>query len=199
VAAAGTFAAWFAHASVDWSHLVPGAAGVGLIAAAVLVTRPGSAPPAAAGPAGGPPRSARPVGRLVLRTVVSVGIAVAAVAIARPVLAAHYRAEGERALERDPIHALAKANQSLTLNSNAIETHYLKAAAYARLDDYRRARSVLLRATALEPHNFVPWALLGDVAVRRQDLRAARAWYTRAWRLNPRDTTLERLRRNPTS
>src|SRR5205823_10645171 len=39
-AAIGIFSAWLAHSSVDWSHLVPGATGVALLAAAYLVTAP---------------------------------------------------------------------------------------------------------------------------------------------------------------
>jgi Flp pilus assembly protein TadD len=50
---------------------------------------------------------------------------------------------------------------------------------------------VLLAAAALEPHNYVPPALLGDLAVRRGDLAVARAAYARALVLNPRDPTIQ--------
>lgn len=67
---------------------------------------------------------------------------------------------------------------------------YLRAAAYARLDDYQRARASLVEATRREPHDYVPWALLGDLATRRGDRALARRYYRRAVELNPRDTRL---------
>jgi cytochrome c-type biogenesis protein CcmH/NrfG len=43
----------------------------------------------------------------------------------------------------------------------------------------------------------VPWALLGDVAVRRGDFALAGEYYARAARLNPQDPTLQLLARDP--
>ena len=85
---------------------------------------------------------------------------------------------------------LAKANDALALNADSLPTYYLKAAAYARLDDYLRARATLLAATRREPHDFVTWALLGDIALRRGDRAAAARSYRRARALNPRDQEL---------
>jgi hypothetical protein len=42
-------------------------------------------------------------------------------------------------------------------------------------------------------------ALLGDIAVRERRLRVARRDYTRAHQLNPRETILAELSRNPRS
>jgi len=56
---------------------------------------------------------------------------------------------------------------------------------------------VLLDATRREPRNFVTWALLGDLAGRQGDVRAARAYYRRAARLNPRDVGIAKLARSP--
>jgi cytochrome c-type biogenesis protein CcmH/NrfG len=97
----------------------------------------------------------------------------------------------------DPAHALAKANDSLDLNADALPTYYVKAAALARLNSYAGARATLLEAARREPRDFITWALLGDTAVRRGDFGAARQSYTRATRLNPRDRTLAALARDP--
>jgi Flp pilus assembly protein TadD len=59
------------------------------------------------------------------------------------------------------------------------------------------ARAALLEATRREPHDFVTWALLGDLAVRRGDLAQARRDYGRASELNPRGPGLESLAKNP--
>jgi Flp pilus assembly protein TadD len=124
-------------------------------------------------------------------------VGVSALAIGRPVLALHYRTQGEQELAANPARALQKADDSLSLNGDALETLYLKSAAYARLDDYGRARAALVHAARLEPHNFVPWEFLGDLAVRRGDPATARVAYRRAWRLNPRDPALITRNRNP--
>ena len=62
--------------------------------------------------------------------------------------------------------------------------------------DYANARATLLAATAREPHDFVTWGLLGDLAVRRGELGQARAAYGRASRLNPRDLALRAAARD---
>jgi Flp pilus assembly protein TadD len=43
----------------------------------------------------------------------------------------------------------------------------------------------------------VTWGLLGDIAVRRGDLAQARRDYGQASELNPRDTGLQALAKNP--
>ena len=98
------------------------------------------------------------------------------------------RAQNELATR--PASALADANRSLDIDSDAVETYYVKAAALARFDQAAGAETALGQALAQEPDNFVTWALLGDVAVRERRLRVARRDYTRAHQLNPRDTTL---------
>jgi cytochrome c-type biogenesis protein CcmH/NrfG len=57
---------------------------------------------------------------------------------------------------------------------------------------------VLAVAARRDPGAYVTWALLGDLAVRRGDLRQARADYGRASRLNPFDRPLAHLARTPT-
>jgi Flp pilus assembly protein TadD len=97
------------------------------------------------------------------------------------------------------VRAIAKADDSLALDDEALATYYVKAAAYARLDDYGRARATLLEATRREPHDFVTWGLLGDLAVRRGEMAQARRAYGRASRLNPRSAPLAALARDPRS
>ena len=72
-------------------------------------------------------------------------------------------------LTSDPAAAIAKARDSLRLNDERLQAYYLEAAAWARLGDYRRARAALAEAARREPHDFVTWALLGDLATRRGD------------------------------
>ena len=157
---------WLAHASVDWPHLIPGATGVALLAAAFLVTEPGAR---------------RGTGW----------------SLAAPKRTGHRRSSaGQRRHRRGCSHrgpcpplrcttstrarpswvrirfeAIHKSNDALAFNGDSVQALYLKSAAYARLGDYRRSRAALLEATRLEPHNFVPWALLGDLAVPARPAR----------------------------
>ena len=80
-----------------------------------------------------------------------------------------------------------------------METYYVKAAALARFNQAAGAVAALRQALAHEPDNFVTWALLGDIAVRERRLGVARRDYTRAHQLNPRETILAELSRDPGS
>jgi UDP-GlcNAc:undecaprenyl-phosphate GlcNAc-1-phosphate transferase len=188
VAAGGMFIVWLTHTSVDWLHVIPGVTGLALAAAAVLLA---------------PWRAGAVAGRAGRRRVVTVAAAIVivlgAVLVGRAALAERYRSQGKELLVADPRAAVERADRSLALDDEALPTYYLKAAAYARLDDYPSARAVLLEATRREPHDFLSWALLGDLAVRRGDIRLARRYYGRAHRLNPRDLPLGRLARDPRS
>lgn len=187
VAAGGMFVAWLTHTSGDWLQRIPGVTGIALAAAAVLLVLPsrdaGGAPE---------PRRLRGRGALVLLALAYGVIVFAAVEVARPTLALHYRSQAQKALASNPTRALTKANQSLELNAEDIPTYYVKAAAYARFNRYDSARAALLEALRREPQRFVTWGLLGDLAFRRGDFREARRAYTRASELNPRDPTLAR-------
>jgi Flp pilus assembly protein TadD len=90
----------------------------------------------------------------------------------------------------DPQAAASEARSALKLNDRDLGSYYVLAAAFARNDQYGDARATLIRAASLEPHNFVPEALLGDLAVRRRDLAAAALAYRRASALNPRNAEL---------
>jgi cytochrome c-type biogenesis protein CcmH/NrfG len=91
--------------------------------------------------------------------------------------------------------ALTDARSALSLDGDNASAYYLGAAAYARMDDYADATATLHNLLAREPHNFVTWALLGDLAVRRADYAVARTAYGRAAQLNPLDPTLHALAR----
>jgi O-Antigen ligase len=191
VGTVGGLSAWLAHAGVDWPHLIPGATGIALLAAAYLVTEPGEDDQVEGG--SGPIR----VPGLAVRALLSVGIVVGAVVIGRSLLSLHYLNQGKAVVDANPVQAIQKANDALAFNGDSVQALYLKSAGYARLGDYRRSRAALLKAAELEPHNFLPWALLGDLAARRGELGEARRAYARAWRLNPQALFLRDLSRNP--
>jgi tetratricopeptide (TPR) repeat protein len=184
VGAGGVFLVWLVHTSVDWLHLIPGVTGIALCAAAVLT---------------GPWRRADPRADASHRGfVIVVGAALVLLAggfVGRAALADRLVDDGRSRVATDPIEALAKATDSLALNDEALPAYYLRAAAWARLDDYPRARRALVEATRREPHDPVPWGLLGDLATRRGLSREARAAYAHALSLNPRDPALGDLAR----
>lgn len=188
VAGIGTFLVWLGHTSVDWLHLIPGVTGIALCSAAALLALLRPAPRALA-------RSRA----LVAVAAIALATVVAAAELGTQVVGLRHLTAGRAALPEDPRRALARANDSLELNGDALPALYLKAAAHARLDDYPRARASLLLATRLEEHDFVTWGLLGDIAVRRGRLSEARRYYGRASALNPRDPSLSKLAADPAS
>ena len=186
VAAGGAFLVWLLHTSVDWLHLIPGITGLALAFAAVLV-----------GPWKQPAAERATTVRRVAVLASTVVIVLGAVLVGRAAMAEKYRSDARDALAVSPVSAISKANDSLALDDETLDTYYIKAAGYARLDEYRRARSTLLEATRREPHDFVAWGLLGDLAVRRGDFAQAKAAYRRASQLNPRSTPLAELAEDP--
>jgi cytochrome c-type biogenesis protein CcmH/NrfG len=190
VAAGGAFTAWLAHTSVDWLHNLPGVTAIALAAAAALVapwTRSGG-------------RSHRGVlssRRIAVIAVAGVAVLAAADSIGRLALADHYRIAGRDKLQSNPVDALRIANRALAFNGQSVPALYIKSAAYARLGSYEGARAALVRAIQLEPYNAASWVLLGDIAVRRGDLGAARRAYDTAVRLDPKDDLIRSLAQNP--
>ncbi len=183
VAAGGTFVAWLAHTSVDWLHLIPAVTGIALCAVAALVARSGAEPAASV-----PQRSRGAVvgGCLAL-------LLAGAVLITGPLLADRHVTAAQAVVASDPAESEREARAALRLNAESLPAHYALAAAQARQGDYAGARATLLAAAAREPHDFVTWGLLGDLASRRGDIDRARAAYRRAARLNPRDPALRAL------
>jgi tetratricopeptide (TPR) repeat protein len=187
VAAGGAFVAWLAHTSVDWLHNLPGVTGIALCAAAALVA------PWSAG------RGSRRLmtGRIVAVAAACIAAVAAAYSVGRLAIADRYRIDARDELRSDPVEALRLANQSLAFNDQSLPALHVKAAAYARLGRYRAARRAILQATRLEPHDHLPWALLGDLAVRRGDFATARRAYRRASELNPKSKAISALASNP--
>ena len=179
VAAGGAFTVWLVQTSVDWMHLIPGLTGIVLCSAAVLV---------------GPWRSERGPqpgrARIVVVAAGAVIVVFGAVLVGRAALAHRYVSDGRELLASNPAGAIEKARDSLDLNDEALPAYYLEAAAWARLDEYARARAALDAAAAREPHDFVTYALLGDLATRRGDDGQALRDYRRALGLNPRNEAL---------
>ena len=180
------FAVWLVQTNVDWMYNIPGVTGMALIAVGVLTSAQGADGLRRAVGRGNMPT----VFAMLLVLLVSAGVGTQWVSD-------RYRDDARELTERDPESAVSSANRALSLNPERIDSYVVKAAAYARLDDYRRARQALRTAVTKERHNFLPWALLGDLAVRAGDLRSARRDYARASALNPLDPELEQLARSP--
>jgi hypothetical protein len=188
VAALGIFVVWLAQTSVDWLHLIPGLTGIALGAAAILLRslRPQQDRTADLFPIPTP------------AVVAAVALAVVAIVfIGRPTLAQHLRSEAQDEVTASPLQALNKVEESLSLNPDSMQAYYTKASALARLNAYVPARTALLEAIDREPHNYVNWALLGDLTTRRGDIPTAMRAYRRASILNPRDTELRLLATRP--
>jgi len=193
VAAVGGTSAWLAHTSVDWIHLLPGVTGIALVLASTFLmgTRPAPAPPAAL-----PPWSLRP--RSLLGGVGAATLLVlAGFSLSRQELAGVYATHAQAALATRPAQAIAEANRSLRLDAYKVDTYYTKAAGLARFNQGQAATATLLDAAQVEPSNFVTWALLGDLAVRRHEFNRAAVFYGRAHDLNPQDSGLATLAEDP--
>ncbi len=180
VALGGMFSVWLLQTSVDWVYTMPGLTGIALLAAAGLG--------ALAGPEPAAPAPARALRAWTLGVIALV--AVGAPSLVRQYLAGQRADRAAGVLAADPRAALAGTRSALRLDDSRPETYYTRAAAFARLGDYPDARATLLGAVRIEPLNYVPWALLGDLATRRGDAAAARAAYRRAAALDPRDAAL---------
>ena len=185
VAGVGMAASWGTQTSLDWLYNLPG---ITCIAIVGMVAATGARPFAAL--AGDRRRRVVLIGGALL-------IAICAASFGRHYSAQRYAERAQKALPGDPAAALARARTSLQLNPYAVETRYTQAAAHALRDDYARARESLMRAAAQEPLNFVPWALIGDLAARRGEIAQARSAYRRASKLNPRDVQLAEIAAHP--
>jgi O-antigen ligase len=188
LAALGIFSAWLIDTSVDWLYDIPGLTGMAMMAAAVLLL---PAPAARSGAVNGTPherpsRSRSRTGQALLLSGLGV-LALLAASVGRQYVASRYESSGIATVASSPRAALGDLRTAAKLDPYSLTALYAIASAYAHLDDYGRARAALLLAEQREPSNYVPPALLGDLAVRRGYLRAALADYRRAAQLNPRD------------
>jgi hypothetical protein len=180
LAAVGMFTSWLADTSVDWLYDIPGLTGMAIVAGALLVVPASDRRDA-------PARGRRSTATLAFGLVV---LALLAASIGRQYAATRYARHGASLVASTPGAAIGPLKQAARLDPYSLTTLYSLAAAFARGDDYPRARATLLVAAAREPHNYVPPALLGDLAVRRGDYRQAAEDYRRALALNPSDVAL---------
>jgi O-antigen ligase len=199
VAGLGAFVAWLVQTSVDWMQLLPGLTAIALAGLAVLVRPRRRTPP----PAGGldrieqrRSRIARPAMALGASALL-VTLVVAGASLARQGLADYYRSRAQSLLDDRPASALKEIDRSLDIDSDSVQSYYIKSAALARFDQSTQATSALEDALAREPRNFVTWALLGDLAVRERRFAQATRDYDRAHDLNPRDESILAAARNP--
>jgi UDP-GlcNAc:undecaprenyl-phosphate GlcNAc-1-phosphate transferase len=196
VGALGIFAAWLTQASVDWMALLPGLTAIALSAGAILVwpraerVTSGATDVRPASPLRGR-RAAIALGALA----VVVTLIVAGASLSRQGLADLYRSDAQRELAHHPLAALHDVERSLEIDRSSVTSYYVKAAALARFDQGGAAEAALRSALGREPHNFVTWVLLGDLAVRRGDVASAALRYRRAHALNPRDPAIALLAR----
>ena len=168
---------------VAWLWSIPGVTGLALVGAAVLLApadRSERAPRIAAWTS--PRRRRLALGAL------AAALALVAASVGRQYAADWYLDRGRSQLSSEPTTALRDAERALDLNPASLPAHYLAAAAHARRDEYAPARRVLSAAARKEPSDYVPWVLLGDLAVRRGELGQARRDYARAHALSPFDT-----------
>jgi len=179
------FTAWLAATSVDWLYNIPGLTGMAMLAAAVLL-----AP--AADVRAGPPAPRRRSRSALITLVTALGVlALIAASLGRQYVATLYRDSGQGLVSGHPVQALHRLRTAEQLDPWSLATQYAVASAYARLDDYPAARTALTHAAQLEPENYVPPALLGDIATRAGDPHAAANAYRRALQLDPLEPALQ--------
>jgi tetratricopeptide (TPR) repeat protein len=175
-----------------------------ILAAAVLVApSPSAASPAVASAAVASPAvasaavaqvttvSGRGRGEQTALVVALTALALVAASLGRQYVAALYSNSGHGLVSKDPAKALRKLKTAEQLDPWSMQTQYAVASAYARLNDYGAARDALLHAQQLEPENYVPPALLGDIATRSGDHATAAAAYRRALKLDPLEPALQ--------
>ncbi len=208
VAALGLFTAWLAETSVDWLYNIPGLTGMAMLAAAILVVRTRDDAGTGWTATENVEVSDRGVSRRVgtadahpptrkLALVVVLGIlALLTASLGRQYAATLYRLNGQRLVSRTPLQALYRLRTAEQLDPWSMQTQYAVASAYARLDNYSAARATLLHAERLEPDNYVPPALMGDIATRAGDERTALLSYQHALRLDPREPVLQQAVRD---
>jgi hypothetical protein len=178
VALGGTFLVWLIDTSVDWIYNMPGLTGIALLSAGGLCA-------VSVGGRRGAARLRAPWIAAVLTL-----IALGAPSLVRQYVADERSDQAAAALTASPLTALRDTQSALRLDRSDLDTYYTRAAAYARLGNYDAARATLIEAVRIEPLNYVPWALLGDLATRRGDTAQASAAYGRARALDPGDADL---------
>lgn len=184
----GLVVAWGTHSSLDWLWNIPTVTTLALGALAGLaasVSDPRASSPRRSG--------VHSASQRIVVVAVLITATFAAASMTRLWMAGAERERAATALSTDPAAALRYTRRALELNPVEVDTRYIRAAAFARFGDYSAARKTLLQAVDAEPRNFVPQALLGDLATRRGELTEARRRYRAASSLNPLDQPLSTL------
>jgi UDP-N-acetylmuramyl pentapeptide phosphotransferase/UDP-N-acetylglucosamine-1-phosphate transferase/O-antigen ligase len=203
VAATGAALAWLVDTSGDWMHLLPGVAGVAIIAAAILCQggehyqateeNPGTVDGVRAN------SGQRSFGTLAAAGLIAFVLAAAGASLLRAGLVRIYLDDARAELAAHPADAIVDAGRALRLDGANLDAYYVKAAGQARFDEAAASRTTLLSAAREDPQNFVTWSLLGDLEVRLHDFRAAEAFYRHAHALDPNDPTIASLAADPAS
>jgi hypothetical protein len=169
------------QAMVDFLWLIPGLAGIALLALGVAVA-------AVREPA---PERAASASRTWPATA---ALAACALLIAAVFLSDFYvRMARSSADAPQPAARLSAARTAARLNPWAVAPLYLEAGGLEQQGRGAAARAKLREAARREPRNFVPLALLGDLETRAGNPVRARAYYRRALARNPRDSGLRLL------
>ncbi len=181
VAAGGAFTVWLVQTSVDWTYLIPGVTAIALAAAVALASGPEA-------------RSVVLAGRMRIAAIVAAAtVAIAGtVTIAPRILSLRAQASAQRALDRgDPRAAVSAATTALEYDPESVPAFVLRSAGFAALHSFPSSLSDLKRAVAVEPRNWVTWALVGDLLTRRGDVSGARTAYAHALALDPLEPELK--------
>ncbi len=181
VAAGGAFTVWLVQTSVDWTYLIPGVTAIALAAAVALASGPES-------------RSVDLAGRMRIAAIVAAAaVAIAGtVTIAPRILSLHAQASAQGALNRGaPRAAVSDATTALEYDPDSVPALVLRSAGFAALHSFTSSLSDLKRAVAVEPRNWVTWALVGDLLTRRGDVSGARTAYAHALALDPLEPELK--------
>lgn len=181
VAAGGAFTVWLVQTSVDWTYLIPGVTAIALAAAVALASGPEA-------------RSVVLAGRMRIAAIVAAAaVAIAGtVTIAPRILSLRAQASAQRALDRgDPRAAVSAATTALEYDPESVPAFVLRSAGFAALHSFPSSLSDLNRAVAVEPRNWVTWALVGDLLRRRGDVSGARTAYAHALALDPLEPELK--------
>jgi tetratricopeptide (TPR) repeat protein len=183
---------------VDWIWLIPGLTGVGVLAlalAAAQATRRTSAQEPASSRRGWPAGLRRVTVAVGLRRVtVAAGLTAAVVALFALLLSNAYIQQA-RSLIYEPARELSAASAAQTLDPWSVTPLYLKASALESMGRRPAADAALHAALALEPANSATLGVIGDFEARGHHWALARAYYRRAYALDPRDTGLAELSR----
>jgi hypothetical protein len=200
VAAVGAATVWLVDTSGDWMHLLPGVTAIAVVSIAVICQggAPDPAPAARIGRgAAAPDGRPRSVATLIGAGAMAFVLVVTGASLMRAGLVRVYLDDARAELSSSPASAITDAGRALRLDGANLDAYYVKAAGQARLDEAAASRGTLLSAAGEDPQNFVTWTLLGDLEVRLRDLAAAKAFYGRAYALDPHDPSIAALAADP--